>query len=44
MTFKWSPELQNYVLTSVHYRPTRILNGEVRHYSTVLSAEAPDHG
>jgi uncharacterized repeat protein (TIGR03803 family) len=22
MTFKWSPELQNYVLTSVHYRPT----------------------
>ena len=22
MTFKWSPELQNYVLTGVHYRPS----------------------
>jgi hypothetical protein len=22
MTFKWSPELQNYVLTSMHYRPS----------------------
>ncbi len=22
-TFKWSPELQNYVLTSIHYRPSR---------------------
>ncbi|HKN00965.1 MAG TPA: choice-of-anchor tandem repeat GloVer-containing protein [Candidatus Binataceae bacterium] len=23
MTFKWRPELQNYLLTSVHYRPSR---------------------
>jgi hypothetical protein len=22
LTFKWSPALQNYVLTSMHYRPS----------------------